>query len=174
MSPVAVRGMRTKSEADNKICSHNNKSKEDTFDEHDPKETAVVRRDHRDRDGVARDAQLCSRQAQARPVARSQCSFVALRKRASSPSEGIEVETVFFRSGAELVPALSTGQIDVAMTSPGAALYNAMAQGVNATIVASYSVADPRPRRAATRTRSRCARTCSTAARSKAPRTSRA
>jgi ABC-type nitrate/sulfonate/bicarbonate transport system substrate-binding protein len=29
------------------------------------------------------------------------------------------------------------------MTSAGAALYNAMAQGINATIVASYSVADP-------------------------------
>jgi NitT/TauT family transport system substrate-binding protein len=58
-------------------------------------------------------------------------------------AEGIEVETVFFRSGAALVPALSTGQIDVAMTSAGAALYNAMAQGINAKIVAGYSVADP-------------------------------
>ncbi|HEV8023060.1 MAG TPA: ABC transporter substrate-binding protein, partial [Candidatus Lustribacter sp.] len=52
--------------------------------------------------------------------------------------EGIDVKPVFFRSGAELVPALSTGQIDVATTSPGAALFNAMALGVNATIVADY------------------------------------
>lgn len=51
---------------------------------------------------------------------------------------GIDVKPVFFRSGAELVPALSTGQIDVATTSPGAALFNAMALGVNATIVADY------------------------------------
>jgi NitT/TauT family transport system substrate-binding protein len=58
-------------------------------------------------------------------------------------AEGIDFEHIFFRSGAALVPSLSTGQIDVAMTSPGAALYNAMAQGVNALIVASYSVADP-------------------------------
>src|SRR5665213_2959257 len=53
-------------------------------------------------------------------------------------AEGIDVKPVFFRSGAELVPALSTGQIDVATTSPGAALFNAMALGVNATIVADY------------------------------------
>ena len=53
-------------------------------------------------------------------------------------AEGIDVKPVFFRSGAELVPALSTGQIDVATTSPGAALFNAMALGVKATIVADY------------------------------------
>jgi NitT/TauT family transport system substrate-binding protein len=53
-------------------------------------------------------------------------------------AEGLDVKPVFFRSGAELVPALSTGQIDVATTSPGAALFNAMALGVNATIVADY------------------------------------
>jgi NitT/TauT family transport system substrate-binding protein len=53
-------------------------------------------------------------------------------------AEGIDVKPVFFRSGAELVPALSTGQIDVATTSPGAALFNAMALGVNATIVGDY------------------------------------
>jgi NitT/TauT family transport system substrate-binding protein len=53
-------------------------------------------------------------------------------------AEGLDVEPVFFRSGAELVPALATGQIDVATTSPGAALFNALAIGVNATIVADY------------------------------------
>ena len=58
-------------------------------------------------------------------------------------AEGLEVAPVFFRSGAELVPSLSTGQIDIAATSPGAALYNAIAQGVNAVIVADYSVLDP-------------------------------
>jgi len=53
-------------------------------------------------------------------------------------AEGLDVQPVFFRSGAELVPALSTGQIDVATTSPGAALFNALAIGVNASIVADY------------------------------------
>ena len=57
--------------------------------------------------------------------------------------EGIEVQHVFFRSGAELIPALSTGQIDIAATSPGAALFNAMAQGVKATVVAAYGVLGP-------------------------------
>jgi NitT/TauT family transport system substrate-binding protein len=57
--------------------------------------------------------------------------------------EGIEVEPVFFRSGAELVPSLSTGQIDIAATAAGAALYNAMARGVNARLVADYWVPGP-------------------------------
>lgn len=68
--------------------------------------------------------------------------FVGLEK-GFFTAEGLEVEVVFFRSGAELVPSLSTGQIDIAATSPGAALYNAIAQGVNAVIVADYSVLDP-------------------------------
>lgn len=53
-------------------------------------------------------------------------------------AQGIDAKPVFFRSGAELVPALSTGQIDVGTTSPGAALFNALAIGVEATIVADY------------------------------------
>jgi NitT/TauT family transport system substrate-binding protein len=53
-------------------------------------------------------------------------------------AEGIDVKPVFFKSGAELVPSLSSGAIDVATTSPGAALFNALALGVNATIVADY------------------------------------
>ena len=57
--------------------------------------------------------------------------------------EGIDVEPVFFRSGAELVPSLSTGQIDIAATAAGAALYNAMARGVKAILVADYWVPGP-------------------------------
>lgn len=52
--------------------------------------------------------------------------------------EGIDVEIVFFRSGAELIPSLSRGQIDIAATSGGAALYNTLAAGVNSRIVADY------------------------------------
>lgn len=55
----------------------------------------------------------------------------------------IEVETIFFRSGAEVVPSLSTGQIDVGATTAGASLYNAMAAGINAKIVADYIVLVP-------------------------------
>jgi ABC-type nitrate/sulfonate/bicarbonate transport system substrate-binding protein len=57
--------------------------------------------------------------------------------------EQIEIDPVFFRSGAELVPALSTGQIDLAATSPGAALYNALGAGVAAKIVGDYFVLSP-------------------------------
>lgn len=53
-------------------------------------------------------------------------------------AENITVTPVFFRGGGELIPSLSVGQIDVASTSPGAALFNAMASGVNAKIVADY------------------------------------
>jgi NitT/TauT family transport system substrate-binding protein len=57
--------------------------------------------------------------------------------------KGIEVEPVIFQSGAQIVPAVSTGQVDLAATSPGAALYNALAQGVKAKIVADYFVPGP-------------------------------
>jgi len=57
----------------------------------------------------------------------------------------LEVEPIVFRSGAEIVPALSTGQIDIAATAPGAALYNALARGVNAKIVGDYIVFEKLP-----------------------------
>jgi NitT/TauT family transport system substrate-binding protein len=71
-----------------------------------------------------------------------QALFVGIEK-GYFAEKGIEVEPVFFRSGAELVPSLSTGQIDLAATSPGAALYNALGAGVKAKIVADYYVPGP-------------------------------
>jgi NitT/TauT family transport system substrate-binding protein len=71
-----------------------------------------------------------------------QALFVGMEK-GYFAENNIEVEPVFFRSGAELVPSLSTGQIDLAATSPGAALYNALGQGVKAKIVADYYVPGP-------------------------------
>ncbi len=58
-------------------------------------------------------------------------------------AEGIDVEIVNFRSGAEIVPALSTGQVDAAITAPGAALFNAFAAGVNAVIVCNTATVVP-------------------------------
>ncbi len=58
--------------------------------------------------------------------------------------KGIDVEPVIFQSGAQIVPELSTGQVDLAATSPGAALYNALSQGVKAKIVADYFVPGPK------------------------------
>lgn len=57
----------------------------------------------------------------------------------------LDVEPIVFRSGAEIVPALSTGQIDIAATAAGAALYNALARGVNAKIVGDYIVFEKLP-----------------------------
>jgi NitT/TauT family transport system substrate-binding protein len=72
-----------------------------------------------------------------------QALFVGMEK-GYFAENNIEVEPVFFRSGAELVPSLSTGQIDLAATSPGAALYNALGAGVKAKIVADYYVPGPK------------------------------
>ena len=57
--------------------------------------------------------------------------------------EDIDAQVVFFQSGAELVPSLATGQIDVASTSAGAALFNALSQGATMKIVADHWVAAP-------------------------------
>lgn len=53
-------------------------------------------------------------------------------------AENIDVKPVFFNTDAEIVPALSSGQVDVAGTAPTADLFNALTLGVNATIVADY------------------------------------
>ena len=83
-----------------------------------------------------------------------QTAFVALDKGYFS-AEGIDVQPVFFQSGAELVPSLATGQIDVAFASAGAALFTAI------------TGCRPRHRPPATRNSSWCAKT-SPAARSRA------
>lgn len=57
--------------------------------------------------------------------------------------ENINVEVVVFRSGAELVPSLARGLIDVATTSPGGALYNALAQNVSLKIVSRWAALAP-------------------------------
>lgn len=57
--------------------------------------------------------------------------------------EDIEVEPVFFKSGSEIAPALATGQVETAITTSGAALFNAMARGANITIVAEALALEP-------------------------------
>lgn len=51
---------------------------------------------------------------------------------------GIDAEIVFFRSGAELLPALARGQIDAAYTSPGAALFNSLGRGIDLKLVGDW------------------------------------
>jgi NitT/TauT family transport system substrate-binding protein len=53
-------------------------------------------------------------------------------------AQGLDVETVQITSGAEMVPALATNQIQVGNGAPSAALYNALNRGVDIRIVADY------------------------------------
>ncbi len=57
--------------------------------------------------------------------------------------QNLDLEIIYFRSGAELVPSLATGQIDIGATTAGAALYNSIAQGVKVKIVADYQSVRP-------------------------------
>lgn len=66
--------------------------------------------------------------------------FIAL-DRGYFAAEGLNVTPVFSQNGAEIVPELATGKIDVAVASPGASLFNALAIGVDARIVADCWVA---------------------------------
>jgi NitT/TauT family transport system substrate-binding protein len=58
-------------------------------------------------------------------------------------ARGITVEVERFASGAKMVPALATGQLDVAIGSPSAGLYNAIAGGMDFKIVADKGQARP-------------------------------
>lgn len=92
---------------------------------------------------LALAASLTPARAQARPVLKvgmlriANAMFVGIDQKLFE-KEGVDVEIVFFRSGAELIPSLSRGQIDVAATSGGAALYNTLAAGINSRIVGDY------------------------------------
>lgn len=55
----------------------------------------------------------------------------------------IVLESTFFKSGAEIAPAVATGQVDVAVTSSGAALFNAMVRGIEMKIVAEGLSLEP-------------------------------
>lgn len=57
--------------------------------------------------------------------------------------EGITVEPTFFKSGSEIAPAVATGQVDAAITTSGAALFNALSRGAEFTIVAEALNIEP-------------------------------
>ena len=58
-------------------------------------------------------------------------------------ARGITVEIEPFASGAKMVPALATGQLDVAVGTPSAGLYNAIAGGMDFKIVADKGQTRP-------------------------------
>lgn len=55
--------------------------------------------------------------------------------------EGLSVKLTTFRSGADMIAPLATGQIDVGAGSPSAGLYNAVARGMRIKIVADKAYA---------------------------------
>lgn len=55
----------------------------------------------------------------------------------------IAIETSLFKSGAEIAPAVATGQVDVAITTSGAPLFNALSRGVTFKIVADALTLQP-------------------------------
>lgn len=55
----------------------------------------------------------------------------------------INVDYKFFKSGAEIGPAMATGQIDGATTTAGAPLFNALLRGIKLKIVADMATLDP-------------------------------
>jgi NitT/TauT family transport system substrate-binding protein len=57
--------------------------------------------------------------------------------------KGIVVDTEKFASGGKMIAPLATGQIDVAIGSPSAGLYNSIASGVDFRIVADKGQARP-------------------------------
>jgi NitT/TauT family transport system substrate-binding protein len=57
--------------------------------------------------------------------------------------QGLDIETVIITTGAEMVPALATNQIQVGNGAPSAALFNALARGVDIRMVADYAHAGP-------------------------------
>jgi NitT/TauT family transport system substrate-binding protein len=65
------------------------------------------------------------------------------RERGYFAEQGISLEMVPFDSGARMVPALVTGQIEVAAGSPSVGAYNAVARGLPFKIVADLVSSSP-------------------------------
>jgi NitT/TauT family transport system substrate-binding protein len=68
-----------------------------------------------------------------------QAHFTLALERGYFAQEGLAVETVQIGSGAEMVPALATNQVQVGNGAPSAALYNALARDVNIRMVADWA-----------------------------------
>lgn len=76
------------------------------------------------------------------PVISNAALYIAMDK-GFFGERGIVVETERFASGAKMVAPLSTGQLDVAVGSPSAGLYNAVAAGQDFRIVADKGQVRP-------------------------------
>jgi NitT/TauT family transport system substrate-binding protein len=57
------------------------------------------------------------------------------RQRGYFTAEGLDVGTITFKVSADIIPALATGDVDVAAMALNPALFNAVARGINLTLV---------------------------------------
>ncbi|MDP4593030.1 MAG: ABC transporter substrate-binding protein, partial [Beijerinckiaceae bacterium] len=68
--------------------------------------------------------------------------YIAIKK-GYFTDENIEIVSTQFRSGANMVVPLGTGELDVGAGSPSAGLYNAVARGVKIIIAADKTRSSP-------------------------------
>ena len=68
-----------------------------------------------------------------------QAHFQLALDRGYFKAQGLDVEPVLITSGAEMVPALATNQVQVGNGAPSAALFNALVRGVDIRLVADYA-----------------------------------
>src|SRR5829696_438155 len=69
--------------------------------------------------------------------------FHIARERGYFGEQALTPDLQLFDSGARMVPALATGQLDVAPGSPGVGLYNAILRGVQFRLVGDFASASP-------------------------------
>ncbi|MCW2573683.1 MAG: transporter substrate-binding protein, partial [Frankiales bacterium] len=69
-------------------------------------------------------------------------SFIAIKKGYYN-EEGLDVKQTVFDAGIKMIAPLGVGDLDVATSSATAALYNAVARGIDVKIVASNGNAPP-------------------------------
>src|SRR5215210_3061797 len=73
----------------------------------------------------------------------SDAPYILMRERGYLAEQGLDADYQVFDSGARMVPSLATGQLDLAPGSASVGLYNAVARGVNAKIVADWASSTP-------------------------------
>jgi NitT/TauT family transport system substrate-binding protein len=65
--------------------------------------------------------------------------FYVAKEKGYFEEQGLDVELTSFKSGAEMVAPLSTGQLDVGAGETGTALLNAVSQGLDIKVVCGFS-----------------------------------
>lgn len=73
------------------------------------------------------------------PGRADQAPFELARQRGYFAQQGIDIQPVEFASGSEVIAAIAANQVQAGSGAPTAALFNAMAQGINLRVVADWA-----------------------------------